>query len=660
MGEIIVGLGRLGRVLGLFIILALLMELVGLPGATAAGALSAPVPSVTGAAKVGARLTAVPGRWGPAPVTLRYQWLRAGLAIPGATAATYIGTHADRGKTLSVRVAGSKTGYTSVARTSRATAVLAAGTLTAPVPTVTGSAKVGSRLTASPGAWGPAPVTLRYQWLRSGVAVDGATGTSYITAAADNGKVIAVRVTGAKTGYGTLTRTSKATGAVGAGPLTGPTPTVTGTAREGFRLTANSGTWGPGPVTLKYQWLRAGTAISGATAPAYMLAAADAGKPISVRVTGTKAGYTALTKTSTAVATSTDTLASGSVLHANNSLLSTDGRFRLIMQGDGNLVAYGPAGAVWDTATSGAGNSAVMQTDGNLVVYTAAGKALWGSGTDGLGASSLVMQNDGNLVIYTAGYPTWARHGGAQYFKLAPNTTLTANQWRLSVDRRFRLIMQGDGNLVQYGPNGAVWATATSGAGNWAAMQGDGNLVVYTAANRPVWDSRTAGLPGAELHVQADGNLVIYQNGKARWTRSDGAGAGTAPAPSGGVATAIAAARGKIASGHYVWGGTGPTGFDCSGLVQFSFAAGGIAVPRTASQQYAGTANNRILLAQAQPGDLVFFGSPGNFWHVGIYSGNGKMINAMNPAVGILELPINQLLDTSGRPVSPYAYVARY
>lgn len=66
---------------------------------------------------------------------------------------------------------------------------------------------------------------------------------------------------------------------------------------------------------------------------------------------------------------------------------------------------------------------------------------------------------------------------------------------------------------------------------------------------------------------------------------------------------------------------------------------------RTATQQYAGTSNNRIPLAQAQPGDLVFFGGPGNFWHVGIYTGNVRMINALNPAVGILELFINQLLD---------------
>jgi cell wall-associated NlpC family hydrolase len=655
-----VSTGRLGRVLGLFITLAIIMGFVGLPSATAASTLTAPVPSVTGAAKVGARLTAVSGTWGPAPVALRYQWLRSGLAISGATGASYIGTPADRGKVLSVRVAGSKTGYTSVARTSRTTAVIAAGTLTAPVPTVTGPAKVDSRLTAAPGRWGPAPVTLRYQWLRAGVAISGATAASYIQTAADKGKALSFRVTGAKTGYGTAVRTSRATPLVGAGTVTGPAPTVTGTPREGYRLTVNPGVWGPAPVTLQYQWLRDATPISGASGQAYMVAAADAGKAISVRVTGAKIGYSTVVKTSAAVATSTDTLGPGAVLRANNSLLSTDGRFRLIMQGDGNLVAYGPTGAVWATATSGAGNWAVMQGDGNLVVYTATGKSLWGSGTDTLGESSLVMQSDGNLVIYHAGYPTWARYGGALYFKLAANTTLTANQWRLSLDRRFRLIMQADGNLVLYGPNGALWATATSGAGNWAVMQSDGNLVVYTAASKPVWDSRTAGLPGGELHVQTDGNLVIYQNGKAVWTRSDGGGAGTAPAPSGGVATAIAVARSKISGGSYIWGGTGPTGFDCSGLVQFSFAAGGIAVPRTATQQYAGTSNNRIPLSQAQPGDLVFFGAPGNFWHVGIYTGNGKMVNALNPSIGILELSINQLLDTNGRPVSPYAYVARY
>lgn len=81
----------------------------------------------------------------------------------------------------------------------------------------------------------------------------------------------------------------------------------------------------------------------------------------------------------------------------------------------------------------------------------------------------------------------------------------------------------------------------------------------------------------------------------------------------------------------YVWGGTSPSGFDCSGLTQYVYARWGIAIPRTSEQQ-ATIGTPVASLASAQPGDLLFFagsdGTASSPGHVGIYVGNGEMIDA--------------------------------
>jgi cell wall-associated NlpC family hydrolase len=78
----------------------------------------------------------------------------------------------------------------------------------------------------------------------------------------------------------------------------------------------------------------------------------------------------------------------------------------------------------------------------------------------------------------------------------------------------------------------------------------------------------------------------------------------------------------------YIWGGESTAGFDCSGLVQFSYAKAGLALPRTAQQQYDATAHLPAA-AELQPGDLVFFGAgPKAVAHVGIALGDGRMVDA--------------------------------
>ncbi|WP_207555737.1 carboxypeptidase regulatory-like domain-containing protein [Intrasporangium flavum] len=258
-------------------------------GPVVAGALTAPTPTVNGTKAVGYTLTAVPGTWGPAPVTLAYQWYRSGAAVSGATAATYALTTADQGKTMTVRVTGTKSGYASTAKTSAATTAVL-GALTAPTPTVSGTKAVGYTLTAVPGTWGPAPVTLAYQWYRSGAAISGATAATYRLTTADQGRTMTVRVTGTKSGYLTVARTSAATSAV-LGAFTAPTPTISGTRRVAYTLSAVPGTWSPTPTTFTYQWYRSGVAISGATARTYKLTSLDKGKYVKVRVTGARSGY---------------------------------------------------------------------------------------------------------------------------------------------------------------------------------------------------------------------------------------------------------------------------------------------------------------------------------------------------------------------------------
>lgn len=104
-------------------------------------------------------------------------------------------------------------------------------------------------------------------------------------------------------------------------------------------------------------------------------------------------------------------------------------------------------------------------------------------------------------------------------------------------------------------------------------------------------------------------------------TTSSGGATGTAVGSSLGERAVYLASL--QAGKPYVYGGAGPYNFDCSGLVQYVFKQLGRSLPRTAEEQYEAT--TRISQSAAQPGDLIFFGDPGNVYHVGIYAGNNQM-----------------------------------
>ncbi len=260
-------------------------------------------PVVTGDATVGSTLTADPGVWTPSDVTLTYQWFRGDRKVKDATAATYAVTAADLHKRLTVKVTGSKDGYRSASRFSKPTARVDLPALTTVKPVITGTAQVGSVLTADPGAWGPAGVVLTYQWFRGGHRIAKAKAATYTLVAKDWRQRITVKVTGKLAGYATASRVSLPTAKVSAGALTStPVPTITGTAAVGQVLTAVPGTWGPGKVRLTYQWYRSGVRIHGAHHSTYKVRAADAGATLTVAVTGWKYGYQPIVEVSSPTA----------------------------------------------------------------------------------------------------------------------------------------------------------------------------------------------------------------------------------------------------------------------------------------------------------------------------------------------------------------------
>jgi cell wall-associated NlpC family hydrolase len=112
--------------------------------------------------------------------------------------------------------------------------------------------------------------------------------------------------------------------------------------------------------------------------------------------------------------------------------------------------------------------------------------------------------------------------------------------------------------------------------------------------------------------------------------------------PAQSVSGVVNIARGLLGI-PYVYGGSTPSGFDCSGFTSYVFRKAGISIPRTASaQQRAATP-----VSNPEPGDLVFFGSPA--WHVGIYTGPGMMIDSPKPGKSTSERAIFAGVSGYGR-----------
>ncbi|MDO8793022.1 MAG: matrixin family metalloprotease [Vicinamibacterales bacterium] len=203
----------------------------------------------------------------------------------------------------------------------------------------------------------------------------------------------------------------------GSAPSSNRSPSVTASCSpcsvaSGRTVTLSASASDPDGDSLSYAWStsRGSVANSGSSSTTWVAPFTLGTVTATVTVTDSR-GATVSSSVAIAV-TAADRLLSGARLTADQWIQSPSGGYRLIYQGDGNLVLYNTTTntAVWFTGTTGTPGQAILQTDGNFVVYNSASSALWFTQTAGNTGTFLAVQSDGNVVLYTAaGVPLWHR-----------------------------------------------------------------------------------------------------------------------------------------------------------------------------------------------------------------------------------------------------------
>ena len=312
-----------GLLLGVWALVALLLA-SGATASTSVRPAATTLPSVTGTAAQGERLTAVPGKWNSADTpTFTYRWFRCDAtgnhcgAISGATASTYTVAAKDVGGTIGLRVTAAAAGGTGTAYGGLVGPIANATPLLVSTaqPVVGGTPQQGASLTVSTGAWSPTPASVTYTWERCNAnarvcsPIPAANGNSYVPGASDVGHALSVLVQ-ATFGATVQTAFSTATTAIAVGTPRGPVstvaPSITDFFAVGEKLTGSPGTWtASGTPTYTFNWYRCDMSgsnclsIHGATGPAYTLVGRDVGATIGFAVhasdqTGTVTAYSAL------------------------------------------------------------------------------------------------------------------------------------------------------------------------------------------------------------------------------------------------------------------------------------------------------------------------------------------------------------------------------
>jgi hypothetical protein len=385
--------------------------------------------SISGTARVGYTLTCSVSGYSPSGATISYQWYRAGVAINGATARTYVILSQDIGQALVCRATLTTAGYTTIYKDS---ASLTPATTAAAISSVTigGTKSVGNTLTASVSGLSPAGASVSFDWYRGSTLVQSGSGRQYTLVAADLNQTIKVKATVSAPGYTNATRESSATTTIAAGSLSYGTVTVSGVPRVGTTQTASLDYVLPATASISYQWERGGVAISGATSKTYALAADDAGKYIRVKVTLKLAGYTDAVLTSSQVlAVASNAVGLGPVLISGpaaqgyamtasvNGYLPSSATLTYQWY-RGSTAITGATGKSYTPVAADAAQTIKVRVTGTYSGYTSnyrdsTALTVAGSGTGVAGR--LVASDGGSVADYRVAYDNYTCDGATDY-----------------------------------------------------------------------------------------------------------------------------------------------------------------------------------------------------------------------------------------------------
>lgn len=173
-------------------------------------------PTISGTAAVGKVLTLNPGEWTGEPDGFSVQWLRDGEDDVVSVSLQYTPVRADAGHFITALVTAERAGdqSTSTAESDRVSvdAFIAPSARTR--PTMSGTVRVGKKLTARNGTWDGTGYRYSYRWLANNAPISGAVSSTYVLKAAQQGKKISVRVTASKSGFPSTASTSALSKAV--------------------------------------------------------------------------------------------------------------------------------------------------------------------------------------------------------------------------------------------------------------------------------------------------------------------------------------------------------------------------------------------------------------------------------------------------------------